>query len=238
MKALILAAGLGKRLGLEDIPKPMYKINGKPVLEYNILLLKKHNITDICITLFYKGDVIKNYFADGSKWGVNITYSYEKELLGTSGALLNVTHFLNESPFFVVYGDNYTNTDLSKMFKFHEASKPQATIALFDPEKSLNSGIAGGKIKLDKDNNVISFIEGSGPDVKGYVNSGIYILEREILDMIPKDHPSDFGKDVFPKLLKEGCNVKGYLSDSFVLAIDTKDALSVTENVLKKERGS
>ena len=237
MKALILAAGLGSRLGL-DIPKPMYEIDGKPVLEHNILLLKKHGIEDICITLHYKGDVIKNYFNDGSKWNVNIRYSFENELLGTSGALKkkDVKTFLEKDQVFVIYGDNYTDINLSHMLNIHDITKPIATIALFDPKKSLNSGIAGGVIEIDKDNNLVSFVEGKGNEISGYVNAGIYILENEILDMIPEKSVTDFGRDIFPQLLKEGFKLKGYLTDSFVLAIDTKDALKVAEDALRKVR--
>ena len=234
MKAIILAAGLGSRLGL-DIPKPMYKINGKPVLEHNILLLKKYGITDICINLFYKGDVIKDYFNDGSKWGVKISYSPEKELLGTSGDVKNCEWFLDKESFFVLYGDNYSDINLSEMLKFHNESKLVSTIALFDPKSCVNSGIAGGIVTVDnKDNRLLSFIEGKGDKVNGYVNAGVYILEHKVLDMIPLNVMSDFGKDIFPKLIQKGCSLKGYITNSFVLAIDTQDALKITEQVLNK----
>lgn len=233
MKAIVLAAGLGARLGL-DIPKPMYKINGKPVLEHNILLLKKHGIEDICINLFYKGDAIKDYFNNGSKWGVRIKYSAEKELLGTSGDVKNCEWFLDKEPFFVLYGDNYSDINLSDMLKSHNESKSISTIALFDPKISLNSGIAGGVVTLDEGNRLLSFTEGKEDKANGYVNAGVYILEHKILDMIPLNVMSDFGKDIFPKLLKEGSLLKGYITKSFVLAIDTQDALKMTEQVLNK----
>ena len=235
MKTLILAAGLGKRLGLEDTPKPMYRVLRKPILEHNLLLLKKHGMTDICITLHYKGNVIKDYFKDGSNWGVKIQYSSEKELLGTAGALLNVRWFLGKESFFIIYGDNYTDINLKEMLSFHLTHKPIATIALFDPKKSLNSGIAGGKVLLDKDNNLLSFIEGKQDEINGYVNAGIYIVEPQILELIPKDKPSDFGKDIFPKLLKEGLKLKGYITDGFVFAIDTIEALRVVEEALRRK---
>ncbi len=236
MKALILAAGLGKRLGLEEIPKPMYEINGKPVLEQNIMLLKKHNIHDICINLHYKPDVIKNYFSDGAKWGVKITYSYEKELLGTSGALKNIESFFDKDPFFVIYGDNYTDIDFTDMLKFHNKHKPITTISVFDPEKSLNSKIAGGVVVIDDNYNLVSFIEGGKVKTKGYVNAGAYIVEPEILDFIPKNQSSDFGNNIFPLLLIKGYQIKAYITKSFVLAIDTKDALNEAFKVLT-ERG-
>ncbi len=233
MKAIILAAGLGSRLGL-DIPKPMYKINSKPVLEHNILLLKKHGIKDICINLFYKGEIIKNYFNNGSKWDVRINYSLEKELFGTSGDVKNCEWFLDKEPFFVLYGDNYSDINLSEMLKFHNENKPISTVALFDPAVCLNSGIAGGVVTLDKDNRLLSFTEGKEEKSNGYVNAGVYILDHQILDMIPLNVMSDFGEDIFPKLLKKGFLLKGYVTDSFVLAIDTQYALKITEQILSK----
>lgn len=235
MKALVLAAGLGSRLGL-SIPKPMYKINDKPVLEHNILLLKKFNITDIYVNLHFMPDVIKNYFGDGSKLGVKIQYSFEKELLGTSGAVKNIENFWDKESFFVIYGDNYTNINLQEMLDFHKSNKSLATIALFDPKKSLNSGIAGGVIMMDGKNNLISFAEGKENEINGYVNAGVYVLESEILGMIPGNCMSDFGKNIFPELLNKGFNVKGYLTDSFVFAVDTNEALKATEKALKTVR--
>lgn len=241
MKALILAAGLGSRLGLKDLPKPMYEINSKPILEHNILLLKKHNIKEICINLHYKSDIIKNYFGDGSKWEVTIQYSPEKELLGTSGTVKDIKWFWGDSdePFFVLYGDNYTNIDLTEMLHFHNLSKPISTIALFDPKTTANSGIAGGLIQIDQNNSLISFTEGSRDVINhasgGYVNAGVYVLERKILDMIPEKAPSDFGRDVFPELIKRKILMKGYITKSFVLAIDTKDALTQTEKKIREK---
>lgn len=233
MKALILAAGLGKRLGLKDIPKPMYKVSGLPVLEHNILLLKKHGITDICINLHYKPEIIKDYFKNGEKWNVKITYSLEETLLGTGGAVRKLYTFWEDEPFFVVYGDNYTDINLTEMLNFHKKEKPVVTIAVFDPEKSLNSGIAGGVITMDNDKRLLSFIEGKEKKVKGYVNAGVYILEPEVLDLIPAGIFSDFGNDIFPKLLIQGKLMKGYITDSFVLAIDTQEALNTSEKNIK-----
>jgi len=236
MKALILAAGLGKRLGLKDLPKPMYEINGKPILEHNILLLKKHNIKDIFINLHYKPDVIKDYFGDGKKWGVNIQYSYEEELQGTSGAVKKIETSLDKESFFVIYGDNYTEIDLTDMINFHKNNNAIATVGVFDPEKSLNSRIAGGIVTIDQNNNLVSFIEGSRNKIKGYVNAGVYILEHKVLDFIPTDSPSDFGNDIFPQFLIKGFSVKAYVTKSFVIAIDTQDALDEASKVIKEGR--
>lgn len=234
MKAIILAGGGGTRLELVDIPKPMYKLSSKPILEHNILLLRKHNILDLCFAIHHMSGVIKDYFEDGGKWGVKIQYSLEKEPLGTSGGLKEAEWFFDSDPFFVVYGDNYTNINLSEMSQFHKAHKPTATIAVFDPEKSLNSRIAGGVVNLDKENSIISFTEGKKRNLdeqKRYVNAGVYILEKTILNEINPKIFSDFGKDIFPKLLSQKKILKGYLTNSFVIAIDTKEALEIAQQV-------
>ena len=239
MKAVIIAGGLGTRLGLETIPKPMYKINGRPVLEHNILLLKNHGIKDICIALHYMPEIIKSFFCDGKTWGVNITYLIEEKPLGTAGAIKNAEVFLGEEPFFVIYGDNFTNINLSEMLKSHLSSKPIVTIGIFNPEKSINSRIAGGFVITDKENNIVSFVEGEkihSSDYEAFVNAGIYVMEHEVLKMIPTNKPdekSDFGKDIFPKLIEEGYLLKGYLTDGFVIAIDTKDALAYAEEIIQ-----
>ena len=231
MKALILAAGIGSRLNL-DIPKPMFKIDGKPILEHNILLLKKHGITDIYINIHYKPEIIKNYLGDGSKFGVKIQYSYEEKLLGTSGAVKNIESFWGNEPFFILYGDNYTNINLTDMLSTHLTNKPITTIAVFDSKKVISSGIAGGIITLDQNNKLLSFIEGKGENNSGYVNAGVYILESQILDIIPKNVFSDFGNDIFPELLIKGHLIKGYLiKEGFVIAIDTKDAFEIANRL-------
>ena len=108
MQAVILAAGKGERLGAitQVIPKPMIKIAGKPILEHNILMCKKNGVEEILINLHHLPHVIKNYFGNGEKWGVSISYKYEPKLLGTSGTVSNYKDFLKK-PFFVIYGDNY-----------------------------------------------------------------------------------------------------------------------------------
>ena len=234
MKAVLLAGGFGKRLDLKDIPKPMYQVAGKPLLEHNVLLLKKHNVKDICILIYHLPEAVKNYFGNGSKWNVNIQYSLEDKPLGTSGAVKNAEWFINKERFFIIYGDNYTNIDLSEMLDFHISQNAKVTIALFDPKEVLNSDIAGGVIKMTADNAIDSFTEGKGNAVEGYVNAGVYILEPDVLNMISGNISSDFGRDIFPGLISKGIIIKGYLTDSFVLAIDTEDALIRVKEIVQR----
>jgi mannose-1-phosphate guanylyltransferase / phosphomannomutase len=111
LKAVILAAGKGDRLKnvTSQIPKPMIEFRGKPILEHNINLCKRYGVSELCINTHHLHQKIREYFGDGSKFGVSINYSYESELLGTSGAVKNFSKFLGNEPFFVIYGDNYSD---------------------------------------------------------------------------------------------------------------------------------
>lgn len=228
MKALVLAAGLGSRLGL-DIPKPMFVVSDRPILEHNILLLKKHGIKDICINVHYKKEIIKDYFRDGSNFGVNIQYSEEDVLLGTSGAVKKLEKHLQDDDFIVVYGDNYSEINLTEMISFHKKYNPVGTIAVFNPMVVPNSGIAGGTIKIDDSFRVLNFNEVKTVNATDYVNAGVYILNPSILSNIPRNIMSDFGKDIFAKLIEDGKILMCYVTNSFVFAIDTKESLKETQ---------
>src|SRR5258708_3354248 len=137
MKAVILASGLGTRLKplTDKTPKVMIKIGDKPLLWHHVNLLKTHGIKDIWINLHRYPEVIKKYFKDGIEFGVKINYSQESELLGTSGALRNpnsnIERELKKSRFLVVYGDNLTDFNYSKLIKFHTKKKSLLTIGLY-----------------------------------------------------------------------------------------------------------
>jgi len=230
MKAIILAAGKGERLGqiTETIPKTMIKVDGKPILQHNIELCKNYGIFDIYINLHHLPDIITNYFGNGEKFGVNITYSFEKELLGTAGAVKNIAnldkHF-TENPFYVIYGDNYSNYDLKTLI-----TKSIAKIAFHYRDDVENSGVA----EFDKTGKVLSFIEKPKPNetTSHWVNASIYYLNPEILNYIPKGY-FDFSKDIFPFLLKNNIPFYGECSNTIVRAFDTPDML--LKNNLNKD---
>jgi len=219
MKALILCAGKGTRLGslTKNIPKPMVLINGKPVLEYLILLLKKHGVKEIAINTSHLSKKIKGYFGDGSKFGIKITYSYEEELLGTAGSLNNFKEFF-DGPFFVIYGDIITNLDLTKMCQKHEESKAFGTIYLYN-EKMVDKKTTIGKVLVDKAGFVKEIIENPNkdqikeiqkiPEEFKFLNTGVYIFNPKILDFIPSGK-SDFAKQILPKILENGLKIYGH----------------------------
>ena len=224
MKAVILCAGKGERLRplTENIPKPMIPIDNKPVLEYLIKLCKKHRINEIAINTSYLPEKIKEYFQNGEKFGVKINYSFEPELLGTAGALNNFRNFLDET-FFVIYGDNITDLNLSKMYSFHKSKKGLGTLYLYK-EKIVDDKTTPGCVILDKNTQVKEIIERPTeeerkgiekiPQNMRYMNSGIYILNPEVINFIPKGF-SDFSRDIFPAVLKKG-KLYGYMENCYI----------------------
>jgi NDP-sugar pyrophosphorylase family protein len=224
MKAVILAAGQGSRISslTRKIPKPMIKYNGKPILEHNIELCKKNGITEIFINTHHLADIIKNYFGNGNRWGVNIHYSYEKELLGTASALTNFKDDLKDDSFFLIYGDNYSNFDILTLKAKAETVENMAVIGFHYREDVSTSGVA----EFDNNGKILKFIEKPKPGETSshWVNAGIYYLAPSIFDAIPNKF-SDFGRDIFPMLLRNNIPFYGVCLDSLVLAFDTPEML-------------
>ncbi|MFH1564193.1 MAG: nucleotidyltransferase family protein [Nitrospirota bacterium] len=221
MKAIVLAAGKGTRLKsvVDSIPKPMVPIDGKPILEHIIQRLKFYGIEEIYINLHHLPHIIQGYFGDGHQFGVNITYSFEPEILGTAGGVKNLGKYIGSSQFIVIYGDNYFDYDLSKIIAFHHKKKGLATIVLYEKEDVSLSGIA----QINKQNRIIRFIEKPKQQdvVSHLVNAGIYVFNPEIFDYIPSYYLADFGNDIFPKLIKENKSLYGIVVEGKLIAVDT-----------------
>lgn len=222
MKAVLLAAGKGERLGaLSDaMPKPLLPVEGKPILEHHIELCKCYGITELFINTHHLPDKITSHFGNGGRFGVSITYSFEKELLGTAGALNNFKDSLKGETFFVIYSDNVTDYNLKELLDFHKEKRGLATLALFEKKNVESSGIA----MLDSQGRVLRFMEKPKPGevFSSLANAGIYVLEPGIFEYIPQGF-SDFGKDIFPKLLRAGERVFGMVMKGRLDAVDTLD---------------
>lgn len=220
MKAVLLAAGLGKRLGFltASIPKPLLEVHGKPILLHNIELCHKYGINELFINTHYQADKVKDFLGDGKKFGVSITYSYEPQLLGTASALNNFKSNLQDSPFFVIYADNISDLDLRTIYGYHQRKEGIASVALFEKRNVSMSGIA----VLGEQGRIIQFIEKPTPEqeVSRLVNAGIYVLSPRIFEYIPSSF-SDFGTDIFPRLISNGEGFYGVVMKGKLEAIDT-----------------
>lgn len=210
MKAIILCAGLGTRLRpiTNSIPKVMVEIGGKPLLQHHIEWLVGNGIRDIGINLFYLPDIITNFFGDGSRFGAKIHYSHQNTLSETASGFSNFKDFINNESCIVIYGDNFFSLNLDNFINHHKKQGGIATIALKQWENPEAKGIVG----LDDKEFILWFKE--KPKLEEITtnvgNAGIYILEPEILSYIPNDRDYDFGKDIFPSLLKENKKISGY----------------------------
>jgi mannose-1-phosphate guanylyltransferase/phosphomannomutase len=214
MKAVIMAGGEGTRLRPVTcgIPKPMVPVLNKPVMEYTIELLKKHNITDVAATLAYFPAVITDYFGDGGDFGVNLRYYIEHTPLGTGGSVKNAEDFL-DGTFIIISGDALTDIDLDKAVEFHREKGSKATLVL----KKVSIPLEYGVVITDESGRIISFMEKPswGEVFSDTINTGIYILEPETLDYYKKGDNFDFSKDLFPKLLADGVPMYGYVTRDY-----------------------
>ena len=221
MKAIIMAGGEGKRLKpiTGSTPKPLVPLCGRPVMENIILLLRRHGITDICATLKYRPDDIKNYFGSGEKLGVRLEYRIEQTALGTAGGVKNCADFYGSEDFLVISGDAACDIDLSKLIAEHQRRSPAATIALCPEPEPLRYGLA----LCDREGFIRSFIE--KPDwrhvVTNLVNTGIYIISPRAMEHVPENEEFDFAKDLFPRLLDEGEKLLGVPCDGYWCDIGT-----------------
>lgn len=214
MQTVVMAGGQGVRLRplTSNQPKPMVPVANKPLMVHLVELLKRHGLEDVVVTLQFLPTLIANYFGDGEAWGVNIAYVIEETPLGTAGSVRNARSFLNK-PFIVVSGDALTNIDLAAAAEFHRERGAAVTIVL----KKMPNPLEFGIVITDGDGKVTRFLEkpGWGEVFSDTINTGIYIIEPEILDYVPDDRPYDFSKDLFPRLLADGFPLYGYVADGY-----------------------
>ncbi|MCB0117262.1 MAG: nucleotidyltransferase family protein [Caldilineaceae bacterium] len=215
-KALILAAGEGTRLRPLTLqrPKPMLPIKGKPLLEYTVGWLRSHGVDQIAMNLHYKPETILEHFGDGRAFGVELTYSHERELLGTAGAVRSLKTFLeDDGPFVLVYGDVLTDLDLGQLLQFHRQAvqrDPSARITL--SLYSVPNPTEVGLVDLAPDGKVLRFVEKPKAEevFTDLANAGVLVIEPSVIEHIPADTFYDFGHDLFPKLLAAGESIYGW----------------------------
>ena len=212
MKVVILCGGKGTRLRpyTHSVPKPMLLLGRKPILEYTINHFRKEGFKDIVLLVGHLKEQVMDYFGDGKKFGVKITYNVEQTELGDAGGIKNGEHLLkNEKSFLVEMGDHLTNLDYRKLVNFHEKHKPLATVGL----KRMGTPFQYGTAEINEKFQITSFRE--KPIIENLVNSATYVFDRKVLDYLPEKGVISF--DVLPKLVKErkilGCVFDDYWVD-------------------------
>jgi mannose-1-phosphate guanylyltransferase/phosphomannomutase len=214
MKAVVMAGGEGTRLRplTSNQPKPMVPIVGKPCMEHIVELLRAHGFEDIIVTLAFMPQAIRGYFGAGETHGISIRYSVEESPAGTAGSVKLAEGALDE-PFLVISGDALCDIDLRKLVQFHQEKEAIVTIGL----KSVDNPLEFGIVVTDSDGRVERFLEKPswGQVFTDTINTGIYVLDPEVLRHIPDDRPFDFSKELFPLLLEMGRPIYGYVADGY-----------------------
>jgi mannose-1-phosphate guanylyltransferase/phosphomannomutase len=214
MKAVVMAGGEGSRLRplTSRQPKPLVPVAGRPIMEHILLHLRRHQMRDVIATVQYLGASIRNYFGDGSEQGVSLTYSVEDSPLGTAGSVMLARQQLLE-PFLVISGDALTDIDLGAAIRFHREHRALATIVL----KPVPNPLEYGVVVVDEGGAVQRFIEKPswGEVISDLANTGIYILDPAVFDFFRPGEPTDWSGDVFPKLLKQGEPVFGWVTSGY-----------------------
>ncbi len=213
IQAIIMAGGAGTRLRplTCGMPKPLSPLCGAPVMDYTLRLLQRHGYDHATATLCYRPDDIKNVFGTG-RHGVSLDYMTEDAPLGTAGSVLRAAGTSHE-PLLVLSGDGLTHADLTKALAFHRQHSAAATLVLHHVDIPLAYGV----VIVNESGRIERFVE--KPDwsrvVSSMVNTGIYLLESEVLSLIPHDRPFDFGRELFPLMLEKGLPLYGYTDENY-----------------------
>jgi mannose-1-phosphate guanylyltransferase/phosphomannomutase len=224
MRAVVMAGGEGSRLRpmTANLPKPLLPVANRPVMEHVLRLLRRHGVTDTVVTLQFLASLVRNYFGDGDELGMSLQYATEQRPLGTAGSVKNAESALRDDTFLVLSGDALTDADLTGMVEFHRANGALVTVGL----KSVPDPLEYGIVICDGDGQVNRFLEKPtwGQVFSDTVNTGIYVMEPEVLAEVAADEEVDWSGDVFPRLLARGAPVFGFAFDGYWEDVGTLDS--------------
>ena len=218
MKAVVMAGGFGTRIQplTHSRPKPMLPIMNRPMMEHTMMMLKDLGIEEFIVLLYFKPEIIQDYFKDGSDFGIKISYVVPDDDYGTAGAVKLAQELIGDENFIIISGDLVTDFDFQKLFDFHKKRDSKLSIGLTSVENPLQFGV----VIANQENVIEKFLEKPswGEVFSDTINTGIYVIEPEILDYIPNKENFDFAKDLFPLLMKKniellGYNLEGYWRD-------------------------
>lgn len=233
--AVIMAGGKGSRLRSitnDEIPKPMVPVDGKPLLEYQVEALKEYGIKKIVMIVGHLGEKIMDHFKDGKDFGVDIDYIVEKEPLGTAGAFYYLKDKTDAKDFLLVFGDVFFDIDFDRMEDFHFKNAALTTLLAHPNGHPYDSDL----IQTDDNGKVIGF--DSKNNVRDYwydnmVNAGMYVINRELLELVSEPVKIDFEKDILANQVKNGANIYAYHSPEYVKDVGTVDRINATVEELK-----
>jgi len=210
-----MAGGFGTRIQplTNSRPKPMLPIINKPMMEHTMMTLKDLGITEFIVLLYFKPEIIQDYFGDGSDFGIKITYVVPDDDYGTAGAVKLAQEYIGDDNFIIISGDLVTDFDFQKIFDYHAQKKSKLTITLTSVDNPLEFGV----VIANEEGKIEKFLEKPswGEVFSDTINTGIYIIEPEILDFIPKNENFDFAKDLFPRLMREDIDLMAGYAEGY-----------------------
>ncbi|MEA2048133.1 MAG: sugar phosphate nucleotidyltransferase [Campylobacterota bacterium] len=215
MKAVVMAGGFGTRIQplTNSRPKPMLPIINKPMMEHTMMTLKDLGIEEFIVLLYFKPEIIKEYFGDGSDFGIKITYVVPDDDYGTAGAVKLAQEHIGDDNFIIISGDLVTDFDFQKIFDYHAEKKSKLSITLTSVDNPLEFGV----VIANEEGRIEKFLEKPswGEVFSDTINTGIYVIEPEILEYIPKNEAFDFAKDLFPLLMHEGIELTAGYAEGY-----------------------
>ncbi|KRV47947.1 mannose-1-phosphate guanyltransferase [Wenjunlia vitaminophila] len=224
MKAVVMAGGEGTRLRpmTSSMPKPLLPVANRPIMEHVLRLLKRHGLTETVVTVQFLASLVRNYFGDGEELGMDLTYANEEKPLGTAGSVKNAEAALKDEPFLVISGDALTDFDLTELIEFHREKGAMVTVCLTRVPNPLEFGIT----IVDDEGRVERFLEKPtwGQVFSDTVNTGIYVMEPEVFQYVAADESVDWSGDVFPKLMKDGKPIYGFVAEGYWEDVGTHES--------------
>ena len=219
MQAILLCGGMGTRLRsvVSDRPKPMADICGKPFLQYLLEMLRDKGITEVIFALGYMGEMIEEYFQDGSAFGLKIAYSYEEEPLGTGGAIRNALPKILEEEVLVLNADTYFPMDYQGLLRFHQENDGDFSLAT----RAVPDISRYGAVRRDAAGRILAWnekLEDGGQPLAGEINGGIYVMKKSLIAEIPEGKQS-LEQDCIPKWLSEGKRIFGLPFEGYFMDI-------------------
>lgn len=229
MRAMIFAAGFGTRLRplTNTVPKALVPVAGRPLIEYNLLLLKAYGIEDVVINLHHLGDKIRETLGNGSAYGLRITYAPEDPILESGGGIKNAQAFLDSGTFVVVNCDTILDIDLNALVAAHQQTKSVATLVLRSDPEAASYGLleTDARSRLRRIRGEPAEIEVKGP-LSQYMFTGCQILEPRIFDFMPEIKPFSSTRETYPAMLRAGEPLYGFIHTGTWMTVDDPDAIA------------
>ncbi|NHC14275.1 mannose-1-phosphate guanyltransferase [Motilibacter deserti] len=235
MRAVVMAGGEGTRLRpmTASMPKPLLPVVNRPIMEHVLRLLRRHGFDETVVTVQFLAALVRNYFGDGEDLGMSLHYATEETPLGTAGSVRNAYHLLHDDTFVVISGDALTDIDLTELVKAHRDRDALVTVCL----KRVSNPLEFGITIIDEENRVQRFLEKPtwGQVFSDTANTGIYVMEPEVLDLVAEGEQVDWSGDVFPQLMEKGAPIFGYVADGYWEDVGTHESyLKAQSDVLSR----